>query len=107
MQGGYGLANVCEINPGKFGVFRITQSSAVKMTGHNRANPFGGLLATMEMLRFLDLNVMADIVEYSIGQTFRKHLVTIDMGGLIGTEEVGNYICEFIQEQFKHIQTPE
>jgi len=106
LQGGYGLAHVCEINPGKFGAFRITQSAAVKMTGHNRANPFGGLLATLEMLRFLDLNEMANIVDNSIAQTLQKHLVTIDMGGLIGTEEVGNYVCEFIQEQFKRIQTP-
>jgi len=100
LQGGYGLAHMCEINPGKIGAFRITQGSTVKMVGHNRANPFGAFLATIEMLKFLGLNEMADIIEQALSQVLQKHLVTIDMGGLIGTEEIGNYLCEYIREQF-------
>jgi len=101
LQGGYGLAYISEINPGIIGTFRITQNSAVKMAGHNRANPFGAMLATIDLLRYLDLKESADVVEKAVSQTLCKHMVTIDMGGIIGTEEVGNYVCEFITEQLQ------
>jgi 3-isopropylmalate dehydrogenase len=99
LQGGYGLAHVCEINPGKIGTFRILQGSAVKIAGHNRANPFGAFLAFIELLKFIEAHKLAAAVEKAVTQALQKHLVTIDMGGLIGTEEVGNYVCEFVQEQ--------
>ncbi len=103
LQGGPGLAYLCEIDPGRFGAFRIMQGSAVKIAGHNRANPFGAFLATAEMLRYLGLAELAMAVENAVTRALQRHLVTIDMGGLIGTEEVGNYLCEFIQEQFRSV----
>lgn len=104
LQGGYGMAHMCEINPDQIGAFRITQGSATKIAGHNRANPFGAFIATIEMLKFLKLPEMAEIVERALTQTLQKHLVTIDMGGLIGTEEVGNYLCEYIKEQLPAVR---
>ncbi|OQC46039.1 MAG: putative tartrate dehydrogenase/decarboxylase TtuC' [Candidatus Marinimicrobia bacterium ADurb.Bin030] len=99
LQGSYGMAHICEINPVKIGAFRIAQGSAVKIAGHNRANPLGAFIATIEMLKFLELDEAAEAVERALIQILQKHLVTIDMGGLIGTEELGNYFCEFLKEQ--------
>lgn len=44
LQGSYGMAHICEINPVKIGAFRIAQESAVKIAGHNRANPLGAFV---------------------------------------------------------------
>jgi 3-isopropylmalate dehydrogenase len=97
LQGGRGLSYVCDINPGVFGVFRVIQSSFTKIAGHNTANPVGAILAVKGILRFLGLETEAKVVEQSVINALEDHYVTIDIDGIMGTEEVGDYIVSVIK----------
>ncbi len=99
LQGGNGLAFSCDINPDVLVVFRTIQGSAVKHAGHNTANPMGAIFAVKRMLQYLGLSNEAKVLEHSIINAFKNHWVTMDLGGIIGTEEVGDYIISFIEEQ--------
>ena len=100
LQGGHGLAFSCDINPGVIGVFRTIQGSATKHAGHNTANPIGAILAVRRMLQYLELDNEAEMLEQSVLNSLHNHWVTMDLGGIIGTEEVGDYIISFIEEKF-------
>lgn len=99
LQGGFGFAHIAELNPDNIGVFRITQSSSPGLVGRGFANPIGVFLTVIEMLYYLDMSAAADIVEKALQNLLMKHIVTIDLGGMIGTEEVGNYLVDFINEE--------
>lgn len=97
LQGGRGLSYICDINPGVFGAFRVVQSSFTKLAGHNTANPLGAILAVKGILRFLGLETEAKTVEQSLIDALESHYVTIDIDGIMGTEEVGDYIVSVMK----------
>lgn len=97
LTGGYGTSFSLDLNPGRIAVFRIMQSSSPKMVGHNTANPLGAVFALHYMLKFLELNREEAALEKAIQLLLDKHWVTIDLGGLIGTEELGDYLCDFLE----------
>lgn len=99
LQGGYGLAFYCNINPGKkSGMFAPLLGSAPRHAGHNTGNPLGAVLALQYLLKFLNLDKEAKVVEDAVINTLSNHWTTMDLGGIIGTEEVGNYIVSSITE---------
>ncbi len=96
ITGGFGLYYTIETNPDLITVYRIRQSASNKYAGHNTANPLGAILALKNILEDQDLSSEAELLGKAIENNFENHLVTIDLGGIIGTEEVGDYICDFI-----------
>jgi len=99
ITGGYGLAYSIEINPDIIGVYRIMQSASTKYAGHNTANPLCAVLALKNILADLKLNVEADLLDRAIQNNFDNHWITIDLGGILGTEEVCDYLCNFISKE--------
>lgn len=96
ITGGYGLAYSIEINPDTIGVYRIMQSASTKYAGHNTVNPLCAVLALKNILTDLKLSMEAALLEKAVQNNFDNHWITIDLGGILGTEEVGDYLCNFI-----------
>jgi len=99
ITGGYGLAYSIEINPDIIGVYRIMQSASTKYAGHNTTNPLCAVLALKNILEDLKLNVESDLLDRAIQNNFDNHWVTIDLGGILGTAEVCDYLCNFISNE--------
>ncbi len=96
ITGGFGLAMSVEMNPNVISLYRIMQSASPKLAGHNIANPLGAILAFRYILEELSLLTEAEVLDRAIENNFEQHWVTIDIGGIMGTEEIGDYICDFI-----------
>ncbi len=96
ITGGFGLAMSVEVNPNVISLYRIMQSASPKLAGHNTANPLGAILAFRYILEELSLLTEAEVLDRAIENNFEQHWVTIDIGGIMGTEEIGDYICDFI-----------
>ncbi len=99
ITGGYGLAYSIEINPDIIGVYRIMQSASTKYAGHNTANPLCAVLALKNILEDLKLNMEADLLDRAVQNNFDNHWITMDLGGILGTEEVCDYLCNFISKE--------
>lgn len=101
LQGGIGLAHLCELNPRGIGVFRVTQGSAPTLVGRGFANPLGVFILLGELFRHLQRAEIAAAIENAISRLMKKRLVTFDLGGMMPTEEVGNYFAEFVGEELE------
>lgn len=99
LQGGYGFAYLCELNPGKFGAFRVTQSSAQNLVGRGFANPMGVFILLARLFEFWGHKTIAKAIEATICNLLDKRIVTIDLGGMMPTEEIGNYFAEYLSEE--------
>lgn len=96
-MGGYGLSYSIELNPELISVYRIMQASLTKLAGSNSINPFGAFLVLWQILIDLGFQREGDSIMAALMTNFSNHWVTIDMGGIMGTEEVTDYICDHIK----------
>jgi len=97
LAGGYGLAAQAEYNPGRFALFRPSQSSAPQNAGRNNANPLGALFALRAALEYFGATAAAAALLKAIQTSIDKHWVTYDLNGIVGTNEVGDFIAEQIE----------
>jgi len=96
-MGGYGLAYSVEMNPELISVYRIMQASFIKLAGSNTINPFGAILAFRQILVDRGLLNEGESIMAALMANFSNHWVTIDLGGIMGTDEVTDYICDHIK----------
>ncbi|NVM54563.1 MAG: isocitrate dehydrogenase (NADP(+)) [Candidatus Helarchaeota archaeon] len=99
--GGLGMAPGANI--GDFiGLFEATHGSAPKYTGQDKVNPSSLILSGMLMLRYMDWDETADLIEQAIEETIQQQQVTYDLARLmknvnpIKCSEYGTAICENI-----------
>ena len=99
--GGLGMApgaNIGDI----IGLFEATHGSAPKYTGQDKVNPSSLILSGMLMLRYMDWDEAADLIEQAIEETIQQKRVTYDLARLmenitpIKCSEYGDAICENI-----------
>jgi len=96
LQGGLGMAASGNIHPGQTSMFEPVHGSAPPIAGKNVANPMGAILTAAMMLRHLDLNSRADRIEAAVLDAVRQKKTTQDVGGTLGTREVGEWIAEHV-----------
>ncbi|MCD6205595.1 MAG: hypothetical protein J7L22_08030 [Candidatus Marinimicrobia bacterium] len=96
-MGGCGLSYSIESNPDLISVYRIMQASATKLVGSNTINPFGAFLTLYQILKDNDHRRESELLMDALMTNFSNHWVTIDLGGIMGTEEVTDYICDYIR----------
>jgi len=99
IMGGYGLSYSVEINPELISVYRIMQASSTKLAGSNTVNPFGAFLALQQILIDQGSTQEGNSIAAALMSNFSNHWVTIDIGGIMGTEEVTDYICDHIKAE--------
>ena len=93
LQGGLGMAASGNIHPGRTSMFEPVHGSAPPIAGKNIANPMGAILTASMMLAHLDLAEAAAKIDTAVLEAVRQEKTTQDIGGSLGTHEVGEWIA--------------
>ena len=99
MVGGLGLAPSGNINPHGTSMFEPVHGSAPKYAGKNIANPIGAILTAQMMLDHLGFAREAQMIEEAVVEALRNKMTPRELGGNLGTREVGDYICSTIRRE--------
>lgn len=99
LSGGLGLAPSGNINPGKVSLFEPVHGSAPNIAGKNAANPMGSALAAAMMLEYLGMEQEAQMIRDAVRAAIRNGKTTADLGGQMGTREVGDWLAESISKR--------
>jgi 3-isopropylmalate dehydrogenase len=93
LQGGLGMAASGNIHPGRLSLFEPVHGSSPPLAGKNLANPMGAILTAGLMLEHLGWTEEAARVEGAVRQAVDAGETTADIGGTLGTREVGEAIA--------------
>jgi 3-isopropylmalate dehydrogenase len=93
LQGGLGMAASGNIHPGRTSLFEPVHGSAPPLAGKNLANPMGAILSAALMLETLGRADEARAIESAVEAAVRTGQTTADIGGTLGTREVGTWIA--------------
>ena len=96
LQGGLGLAPSANVHPGRIAVFEPVHGSAPAIAGKNLANPLAAFLTAGLMLDYLGFSGEAARIEDAVRDAIRQDKTTPDLGGSMGTREVGDWICRHL-----------
>nr|WP_096436065.1 NADP-dependent isocitrate dehydrogenase [Alteribacter populi] len=101
--GGIGIAPGANINyDSGHAIFEATHGTAPKYAGLDKVNPSSVLLSGVLMLRHLNWNEAADMIEASMDKTIGSKVVTYDFARLMeGAKEVK--CSEFAEELIKNL----
>ena len=94
LQGGLGVAPSANIHPGAVSMFETVHGSAPKLAGKNLANPMAAFLTVGMMLDYLGWAGESTRIENAVREAIRQNKTTPDLGGSLGTREVGGWIVE-------------
>ncbi len=92
LQGGMGIAPSANLNPGHTSMFEPVHGSAPDLAGKNVANPMAAILSLGMMLDYLGYPGQAEEIEQVVQKAIRERQTTSDLGGTLGTREVGDWI---------------
>jgi 3-isopropylmalate dehydrogenase len=93
LQGGLGMAPSANINPDGLSLFEPVHGSAPKYAGKNTANPIAAIMTVQMMLAHLGHAEAAAAVERAVLKAVHEDRLTRDVGGRLGTREVGDFIA--------------
>jgi 3-isopropylmalate dehydrogenase len=97
LQGGLGMAASGNIHPGKTSMFEPVHGSAPPIAGKNIANPLGAILTSAMLLAHLGLTGEAAKIEAAVLEAIRQKKTTPDVGGSLGTKEVGEWVAQLVR----------
>ncbi len=97
LQGGLGMAASGNIHPGRTSLFEPVHGSAPPLAGRNVANPIGAILSAALMLETIGWTEEATRIEHVVESAVHGHHATQDIGGRLGTKEVGDWIARHLQ----------
>ncbi len=92
LQGGLGMAASGNIHPGRTSLFEPVHGSAPPLAGKNVANPMGAILSSALMLATLGWTEESGAIEAAVERAVHEGQTTADIGGRLGTREVGDWI---------------
>ena len=98
LQGGLGMAASGNIHPGRLSLFEPVHGSAPPFAGKNVANPMGAILTAALMLEHLGWTGEARRIEEAVRAAVLAGETTADIGGSLGTREVGAAIAKRVAE---------
>jgi 3-isopropylmalate dehydrogenase len=97
LQGGLGMAASGNIHPGRTSLFEPVHGSAPPLAGRNIANPMGAILSAALMLDTLGRTDEARRIEAAVEAAVHAGQTTVDIGGTLGTREVGDRIADAVR----------
>ena len=97
LQGGLGMAASGNIHPGKTSLFEPVHGSAPPLAGKNVANPIGAMLSVALMLETLGARDESKAIEAAVAAAIAADRTTGDIGGGLGTREVGDWVANNIK----------
>jgi 3-isopropylmalate dehydrogenase len=98
LQGGLGMAASGNIHPGRVSLFEPVHGSAPKFAGQNVANPMGAILTAGLLLEHLGWSEEARRIEDAVRWAVETDTTTGDVGGKLGTREVGAAISNRLEQ---------
>ena len=98
LSGGLGIAASGNLHPGQVSMFEPVHGSAPKYQGQNIANPIAAILSAQLMLEYIGFDEEAKLVENAVIASIQSDNTTRELGGKLGTKEVGDFICEEISK---------
>ena len=96
LAGGLGLAPSGNIHPGRVSLFEPVHGSAPNIAGKNIANPMGAILAAGIMFEYFGWAAEAKVIEDAVRTALREGKTPAELGGNLGTREIGDYIAEAV-----------
>jgi len=78
-------------------MFEPVHGSAPPLAGKNVANPIGAILSAALMLDYLGLREEALAIEAAVQQAVTARQGTGDIGGTLGTRQMGDCIANLIR----------
>jgi 3-isopropylmalate dehydrogenase len=102
LQGGLGVAPSGNIHPGRVSMFEPVHGSAPDLAGRGCANPVGAILSAAMLLEHAGWSAEASAVERSVASCVRAGRSTRDLGGRLGTREVGDAVVEALDLAWAH-----
>ena len=96
LAGGLGLAPSGNIHPGRVSLFEPVHGSAPNIAGKNIANPIGAILTVGMMLDYLAWADEGRAVDAAVRAALREGKIPAELGGSLGTFEVGDWIANQI-----------
>jgi 3-isopropylmalate dehydrogenase len=99
LQGGLGMAASGNINPDGVSMFEPVHGSAPKYAGKNVANPFGAILSAQMMVEHLGFREAGALVEKAVIACIEHRETPRELGGDLGTAEVGDAVARRIRGQ--------
>ena len=98
LQGGLGMAASGNIHPGRTSLFEPVHGSAPLLAGKNVANPIGAILSSALMLATLGAADESKAIERAVDAALAEGQMTTDIGGTLGTSQVGDWIVTQITQ---------
>ena len=98
LQGGLGMAASANINPDGVSMFEPVHGSAPKYAGKNIANPFGAILSAQMMVEHLGFTDAGELIERAVVGCIDDKETPKELGGELGTREVGDAVCRRVRE---------
>jgi 3-isopropylmalate dehydrogenase len=92
LQGGLGMAASGNINPNGVSLFEPVHGSSPPLAGKNVANPMGSILTAGLMLEHLGMAEAGKRIEDAVVACVNEDKTTRDIGGTLGTREVGKAV---------------
>ncbi len=92
LVGGLGLSPSANLHPGRVSMFEPVHGSAPPLAGRNLANPLAAILTVSMMLEELGETREAARISRVVSEAVREGKTTPDLGGSLGTREVGDWI---------------
>lgn len=99
LQGGLGMAASGNLHPGRTSLFEPVHGSAPPLAGKNVANPMGAILSAALMLETLGRVDDAKAIERAVEAAVAAGKTTTDVGGSLGTREVGDWITRTLRSE--------
>lgn len=96
LQGGMGLAASGNINPAGVSMFEPVHGSAPDIAGKNIANPLAAFLAVGMLLKYLGQPQLSNLIDAALNVVLEENRITLDMGGDLSTDEVGDYVVKLV-----------
>jgi len=98
IQGGMGLAPGGNINPAGTSMFEPIHGSAPKYKGLGVANPFATIWAGAMMLDHIGEPAAGAAIVSAIERAIGEGKVTRDMGGVLSTSQVGDFVAAALKK---------
>jgi 3-isopropylmalate dehydrogenase len=98
LQGGLGMAASGNLHPGRTSLFEPVHGSAPPLAGRNVANPMGAVLSAALMLEHVGRIDEARAIDEAVVAAVADGHTTPDVGGTMGTREVGDWIANRIRQ---------
>ena len=96
LAGGLGLAPSGNIHPGQVSLFEPVHGSAPAIAGKNIANPMGAILSVGMMFEYLGWKRESETIEAAVRAALREGKTPAELGGSMGTREVGEWLANSI-----------